>query len=126
MLLNDRTITVNAINPPDDVLPFHRPGTTWLEFRRWVTPHIRSNARATVGIDSAMSPAAFILHWIEGDRAHPGHGTEILNAVDEYADRHALTGWLVCDLAEVPWYQRHGWVHIGPYLALHQMARTPR
>ncbi len=113
---------IEAIPCPTDVQPFHRAETQWFRFS-----HGRlSPAQAIIGVDRTEHPPRMILHWICGDPDHPGRGQSLLTNVNAYADRHGLLCSLVCMLDVVPFYQRNGWVHVGPFLSLHQMARVPQ
>lgn len=77
-------------------------------------------ARAQV----VLRPDKFMLFWIQSTRR--GCGAPMLDAVHAWADARHLPGILVCELALVPWYQKHGWEMGRPFNEVYEMTRSAR
>ena len=66
-----------------------------------------------------------LLHHIEATFRGSGAGTQLLLELLAWTDDRKLTVSAVCGTDLVPWYQRCGFIPVGRYMDLVEIARPP-
>lgn len=111
-------------DPPEDVAHLHDLGILDPADGEWVRFHTdHGHALVHYAQDRMSGHLAYLVHRIEAALPGKGHGSSIMLAIGQFADRRRASGHLVCELDLVAWYERFDWQPIAEFNGDIVMAR---